>query len=71
VAAAFDDGTQYKSPSGSFAARPLDELQNWSGAVGYWKSTDFVAPRTLANARTRGRYEPFALAIPDFNFALF
>jgi len=63
VLRAFEDGTQYKSPSGPFEYRPAEDLSNWGGAVGYWPSEAFNAPRTIEP--NRGHWRPYALAIPD------
>jgi hypothetical protein len=64
IAASVLDGTQYKSPSGPFTARPLRYLEQYGGAVGTWNPKDFDLPITIAENRKRG-FEPFALAVPD------
>ncbi len=64
VAAYVEDGTQYKSPSGPFSARPKRALEKYGGIVGSWNPGDFDLPKTVEDARRVG-FEPFALAVPD------
>lgn len=69
VIAKLDDGTEYKSPSGSFAARPSRELEQYGGAVVRVRGDRLPIPKTRAEAESKG-YEATAIAIPDLGFGL-